>query len=158
MEKVCRRCGRSFPMDNYFRNCKTADGHLNICKGCVKIQQFQYRKEHIEEIRSYDRERARLPHRKELCSAITKRRRREVEGYQKCHSAVDRAIRSGRIKRLQYCQVCGRVCKTEAHHNDYSKPYDVIWLCSSCHSQYHIGTTEEATEIRNAVGMLFDAF
>jgi hypothetical protein len=32
--------------------------------------------------------------------------------------------------------ICGNK-KSEAHHTDYSKPYDVIWLCDFHHHQLH---------------------
>lgn len=34
------------------------------------------------------------------------------------------------------CSVCGEV-KVEAHHEDYSKPLDVIWYCRKHHIRYH---------------------
>ena len=34
----------------------------------------------------------------------------------------------------------------KAHHDDYSKPLDVRWLCASCHAQFHIGKSEAATK------------
>ena len=34
------------------------------------------------------------------------------------------------------CSVCGEV-KVEAHHEDYSKPFDVVWLCRKHHVEYH---------------------
>ena len=155
MTKICRKCGRNLPLSDYYTHNAMADGHLNICKDCVKNRVRNYRQENLVKIREYDRLRANEPHRKELQAANTKRRRKEVEGYQRCHSAVDRAIRNGQMERLPYCQICGQICKTEAHHNDYKFPFDVIWLCSSCHSQYHVGVTEEAEEIREAVNELF---
>lgn len=42
-------------------------------------------------------------------------------------------LRRGKIKR-QPCQVCGRV-QSQPHHKDYSKPLEVIWLCSDHHQQ-----------------------
>lgn len=44
---------------------------------------------------------------------------------------ISDAIRRGKIKR-QPCQICG-IEKSEAHHKDYSKPFEVIWLCRMHH-------------------------
>jgi len=48
---------------------------------------------------------------------------------------VHDAIRRGLIQR-QPCAVCGDP-KSEGHHNDYSKPLDVIWLCRKHHREIH---------------------
>jgi DNA repair exonuclease SbcCD ATPase subunit len=50
---------------------------------------------------------------------------------------VKEAIRQGAIKRRP-CEVCGKK-HSHAHHDDYSKPLDVIWLCPAHHSERHIG-------------------
>jgi len=34
------------------------------------------------------------------------------------------------------CTVCGAM-KSEAHHEDYSKPLEVTWLCRTCHKAEH---------------------
>lgn len=34
------------------------------------------------------------------------------------------------------CEVCSEV-KTQAHHDDYSKPLEVRWLCKICHQKFH---------------------
>lgn len=44
------------------------------------------------------------------------------------------ALRSGIIIKLP-CY-CGEI-KAEMHHNDYSKPLEVIWLCRKCHENIH---------------------
>jgi ribosomal protein S27AE len=36
----------------------------------------------------------------------------------------------------QSCVRCGDP-RTQAHHKDYSNPFDVIWLCPFCHSREH---------------------
>lgn len=53
----------------------------------------------------------------------------------KARWTVHNHLRNGRLKRLP-CQKCGAK-KVHAHHHDYSKPLDVIWLCALCHSREH---------------------
>ena len=61
-----------------------------------------------------------------------KRYPERVEARQK----VSNALRSGRIKR-QPCENCGR--KAQAHHNEYSRPLEIRWLCVQCHKNEHNG-------------------
>ena len=54
------------------------------------------------------------------------------------HHAVSRAVRLGLLTR-QPCEEQGCTDPhTEAHHDDYSKPLAVIWLCRTHHRQRHI--------------------
>ena len=53
----------------------------------------------------------------------------------KAQTAISNAIRDGEIVRCD-CSICGKP-NAEGHHPDYSKPLDVIWLCSSHHKQWH---------------------
>lgn len=52
---------------------------------------------------------------------------------------VKNAIRSGRLTRPSDCSCCGASTKTDAHHDDYSKPLEVRWLCRQCHLAAHHG-------------------
>ena|SRR3990167_1092402 len=54
----------------------------------------------------------------------------------RAHQALNRAVRSGKIKRSP-CVDCGSTHRIHGHHPDYSKPYEVIWLCPLCHKNYH---------------------
>lgn len=45
------------------------------------------------------------------------------------------AVRRGHIVRLP-CQKCGEI-KSHGHHEDYSKPFNVIWLCKKHHNEAH---------------------
>jgi hypothetical protein len=51
------------------------------------------------------------------------------------HAALESAIRRGLIER-EPCEVCGAE-PTDGHHEDYSKPMDVAWLCRLHHRQEH---------------------
>ena len=48
------------------------------------------------------------------------------------------AIKKGKIKKSKQCSFCNRKVKIYGHHSDYSKPFDVIWLCGSCHKKIHL--------------------
>lgn len=45
------------------------------------------------------------------------------------------AIKTGKIKRLK-CEICKGI--SQAHHNDYDKPLNVIWLCAKHHKRLHL--------------------
>lgn len=59
---------------------------------------------------------------------------------------VFHALRSGKIKK-KCCKECGSV-DTQGHHEDYSKPLEVIWLCPMHHTQIHL---KKKKEINNVV-------
>lgn len=47
------------------------------------------------------------------------------------------AIKESILVRPMQCSKCLKECKAEAHHEDYMKPLDVIWLCRACHAKEH---------------------
>lgn len=53
----------------------------------------------------------------------------------KAHVILHRAINSGKIIRPKNCSQCSKECKVDGHHEDYSKPLEVIWICRACHSR-----------------------
>ena|SRR3990167_5247089 len=53
------------------------------------------------------------------------------------HQKVNRYIKSGKIKK-ENCKICNSE-KSVAHHEDYSKHLEIIWLCRLHHRQLHLG-------------------
>jgi len=66
---------------------------------------------------------------------------------QKARYVLNRAIRSGRLERGP-CSVCGSRDRVDGHHNDYSKPFDVIWLCRFHHRMVTLGKLSMGIEIK----------
>ncbi len=61
-------------------------------------------------------------------------RENHSEGYKIIHKAnvaIARLVKKGIITKMP-CGVCDSE-KTEAHHPDYSKPLEVVWLCQKHH-------------------------
>ena len=70
------------------------------------------------------------PEKPEYRAAISRRYRERNELKILARKAIFKATRNGSIVRLP-C-FCG-IKKTEAHHEDYSKPLDIQWLCKKHH-------------------------
>ena len=135
MEKQCRGCSAILPLSEFYRHAQMGDGHLNYCKACVKSRVAKRRSENLEQTQAYDRWRYRANKaRQEQLLALHRSRSPQMR---KAHNATSNAIRDGRLLRPSFCSSCGKQCKPEAHHEDYSKPLDVIWMCRSCHVRHH---------------------
>lgn len=66
----------------------------------------------------------------------------------KCHAAVRRAIKSGRLIADEFCNSCNSNSeKLHGHHDDYSLPMSVRWLCAKCHVDWHKENGEGANAI-----------
>ena len=51
------------------------------------------------------------------------------------HIALRNGVRRGLIEKRP-CEVCGDA-DAEGHHDDYSKPLEVRWLCRKHHKEHH---------------------
>lgn len=55
---------------------------------------------------------------------------------ERAHWTVGNALRYGKLVKKP-CEICGSARYVDAHHDDYSKPLDVRWLCRSHHVLHH---------------------
>ena len=79
------------------------------------------REENPEKVRAQDRER--------------NRRRRNDERV-KARNKVKVALRNGTLVKPNCCEYCGvSGVPLEAHHEDYTKPLDVRFICEDCHGK-----------------------
>jgi len=127
MKKNCLKCNKIKLINEFHKQISMADGHTTQCKACRKISDGINRQANKEKIALY-RQTAK---RKE---AENKRHRAYRQKYpEKClaGSLLRSAVRYGKIERKPCC-VCGEI-KSEGHHDDYSKPLDVSWLCNKHH-------------------------
>lgn len=132
--KTCFKCLQSLPLEAFYKHSAMGDGHLGKCKECTKKDAKAHRLAKIDQIRAYDRLRSSQPHRKALAKVVHARWKREHPERRAANVAVGNAIRDGHLKK-QLCWVCGG--KGEAHHPDYSRPLDVVWLCRIHHAEAH---------------------
>lgn len=149
--KICRRCNEEKPLSDFYKHTQMKDGHLNICKICVKKRVKIHREENLERIQEYDRRRNSLPHRvkareeyaqtKAGRKASSRAKRKWARTNKEARAAqviLGSAVRDGRIEKKP-CQICGSTCRIHGHHEDYAYPLDVIWLCPKHHKLIHKG-------------------
>lgn len=72
------------------------------------------------------------------------------------HRALASAIKIGIAKRGP-CEVCGAIhgnkgASIHGHHDDYSKPKDVRWLCALHHRQHHASQPDKGYHITPSNG------
>lgn len=133
--KLCKQCEIEKPMAAFSLSARSRDGHQRNCKSCAKQISAQNRIKNKLKIALYDAERDKLPHRKlQLRQRATDAAKAHPER-RNANLIVQQEVRAGRMERLP-CLVCG-AAKTEAHHPDYDRPLDVIWLCAPHHRQTH---------------------
>ena len=133
--KPCIKCDRTLPLSEFYAHSQMADGHLNKCKDCSKrdAQDRYYAK--FDQVQVYERKRAKFPHRRRQNARVTSRMRERFPKKYQAHNAVNNALRDGRLTRKP-CQRCGSL-RVHGHHDDYSKPLDVMWLCPKHHKERH---------------------
>lgn len=66
----------------------------------------------------------------------TLEQRRKFPEKHAAHLAVQRALYSGKLIK-EACSICGTNDSIHAHHEDYAKPLEVIWLCRRHHQDKH---------------------
>jgi hypothetical protein len=125
MEKHCGKCGLTKPIGDFYRERSRKDGHASHCKRCNNVRVNQWEKNHRDRVNAWSGARQ------------MKYNRANPEKI-RAHKYVQRAIKTGMLIRPNICEMCGKTArKLHAHHDDYTQPLQVDWLCSMCHAGLH---------------------
>jgi hypothetical protein len=129
--KECFKCHEVLPLSEFYRHPQMGDGHLGKCKRCTRRDVQERRRVNHDHYLTYDRERSKRPERRAALEASKKRNPLHEWARQATVSAVNRGVL---VK--QPCEVCGAE-KVDAHHEDYTQPLAVRWLCRTHHMELH---------------------
>jgi hypothetical protein len=128
-DQTCNRCEQAKPATEFY----SADRTCKVCR-CALVR--KNRAANVDYYRDYDRQRTQTQPRREHLARNCRKFRSENPVEYAAHAAVGNAVRDGRLKK-EPCVVC-KSDNVHAHHEDYSKPLAVIWLCPEHHQQYHL--------------------
>ncbi|KKL66148.1 hypothetical protein LCGC14_2147870 [marine sediment metagenome] len=137
--KVCRKCKVEKPAEEFYAKKERKDGLQYSCKICQK----NYLRTWLHNNRDYM-----LGYRRKYNKANRKKLNEQIENWRlkhpersKAKNTLKVAVINGKIKKPTICSVCLESQESKqlhGHHDDYSKPLDVEWLCSPCHGAKHI--------------------
>ena len=145
MTYTCKICGKTSDAAEFYR------GVTSRCKECHKEMSRKNRAENLEYYSAYDAKRFQLDPRVRQRHALyrsTEQGRNSMNAARAkwlagnaikraAHVILGNAVRDGRIEKPLVCSECGAGGRIDGHHDDYSLPLVVSWLCRMCHVAKH---------------------
>jgi len=131
----CSKCDLVKPISDFLKKKHNKSGYCGYCKSCYNKQQREYMREFREKNRKQCREYY-ARNREERISKVRKYQQENPEK-QYAQNKINKAIKRGIIERPDNCSnpKCNNTENIEGHHEDYSKPLEVVWLCGVCHKK-----------------------
>lgn len=152
MEHWCWKCKEAKPSASFRKNKTKAHGISDTCKPCMSEIDRAYRARADVVLRQRENHRAQRISPTSRGKVLERDKRNALKSRARfpekalARSALKRAIDNGMITIPSECQSCGTIPKKGAdgrrgihghHHNGYSNPLDVIWVCVQCHADEH---------------------
>lgn len=154
--KTCSKCGAVKPSSEFYENQRRPGTLMNPCKECTRSAVKARTKRLLRDAEWVEKEleRQRIKQRRKTAKIPPDKKREYIRRHNQKHpekraarGILNNALRDGRLVR-QPCEVCGDE-NSEGHHEDYSKPLDVIWYCSKHHAERHVEIRRIQRMMRN---------
>ena len=130
--KVCSKCGIEQDISSFHNDRSRPSGIHPWCKTCMKVCQRAWIANNLDLKRAAGR---RTYHKNKARWKSKSGGTYYDPAKKSVRNKVQNLVRRGKLLR-QPCSVCGQP-KAEMHHSDYSKPFDVVWLCKQHHGTTH---------------------
>lgn len=143
--KRCSICGLTLSLDSFSKDLKKAAWKSNRCKFCDRKKCREYAARNRDKILA--RRTVRIAADQDKYKQISANVKRSSNG--KARARLTNSVHKGLVKKPSACQECGVVVekwRLEGHHDDYSRPLSVQWLCHKCHAAKSRKTSEPQLE------------
>jgi hypothetical protein len=156
--KTCSKCGERKSIEEFYRDASHNDGRMSYCAICCRAA-VSVRDKQKPSMPGFHEKRAAYNRSRRSYETSRARERRHAKAYRERYpvktaakAAIKAALARGDLSRPDVCEECaerpepfanGRSA-IHAHHDDYSRPLDVRWLCQKCHNEHHRALPDDA--------------
>lgn len=125
---ICKNCSEEKPDWEFRYSSGAKQQNRTCCRACyAKIW----------------KERRQTPSYKKFVREYSRKRYLKFRDKHIARSKVARAVKNGIIIKPDTCENCGDKEPLQGHHEDYTKPLEVRWLCRICHLDLHGGIVDK---------------
>lgn len=149
--RTCTKCKETKDLDNFYNHPTKSGEKIWRCKECMKFYSKNYKLSNSEYCKEYERSRnntinrintrkkySKTEHGKEAIHKSSTKYSKNNFKKRSAHALLGIAIKNGTINKPSACEKCSiSDKKINGHHDDYSKPLIVRWLCTKCHHDWH---------------------
>lgn len=119
-------------------------GYRTNCRDCEHLVNKEFREKNKDELKVKRRKRTGAQPKRYCTNPIRQKLNENVYRSQKkypekraARTFLNSYIKMGKIVKPDCCEMCLKKIRVEGHHEDYSKPLDVKWVCKRCHTDIH---------------------
>lgn len=131
----CCVCYEIKLVDDYYPYARNQTGIMAACKECHNARTMRANRKYRDKRRAQRKRYNDTPERRKAAYENTKKMYALYPEHQKARMKVYNAVKAGKLHKLP-CSVCGEI-KVQAHHNDYTRPLEVLWVCVPHHKIIH---------------------
>lgn len=147
IKKLCLDCLGFFHLHE-LKKAKTATyGRQRLCLACDRKRGHIKYAKNPNKICSQTEKYRKSEKGRKMTYQMLKRQREKYPEKFKARHAVNYAVKTGKLLKPKTCQDCSKESRIEGHHDDYTRPLDVLWLCPRCHKAKHGFLIEQKVEM-----------
>jgi hypothetical protein len=140
--KICCACKRKLPSKSYYLQTASPDGWRPQCIDCDRVYHHEWQKNNPDKVQvnreRYENTPKGKSKRKEIVRRYLINNRVKVRARQLVRNRIFR----GKLIKPDRCEECLQGAVVQSHHDDYSKPLEIKWLCRQCHKEVGARTKE----------------
>lgn len=120
--KTCIKCGEEKDISEFYKYARNRDGYRHECKECGNKERALANKLNPQWNKAAHKN-YHERHKDDPIYLYKKMARKLAQA----------ALLLGDIEEPACCPICGVIEKLEMHHEDYTDPLNVQWMCHTCH-------------------------